>query len=184
MSITGDEAAMDLEAVLLEIERLQSANAELRTDLEECKDQLFDLLQKSNDVPEQAIKDAFGRIINSIESWVDDISGEERFQDEFRNQYQVNLQSSSRKDLFKKLGLGKQYSDITWQITLGRQGTCHNIILSLLIARWLVDDVFLRLGQTGDSLYPFGLVTSEVDFIQTVERAMDSTAENGSKSPL
>lgn len=174
MTANSETAGTTLEDALTEIASLENTNAQLLTDLEECRDQLFALVQKSNDIPEQTIKDAFIRIIEGIESWIDDISGDESFPIDFRLQYQRNLQSGSRDTLFRKL-FKQHCSDITWQTNLSQVTNCHYAILSLLISRWLVGNIFLASDEVQDwNLYPVGLSPNQISFVRQVERAMAS----------
>ncbi|ROW11792.1 hypothetical protein VPNG_04959 [Cytospora leucostoma] len=94
----------------IEVERL-------RTDLASCTDQLFDILQKENDVPEQGIKDSFNSILTGIESWIDEVSSEDNFDalfkkrtDELGNLYphgipddEINLLARIQEDMRENL---------------------------------------------------------------------------------
>lgn len=163
---------LSLQEALTEIQRLNGENVQLRSDLEECKDQLFDLLQKQNDIPEQAIKDTLIQITEGIDSWIDDVSGDERF--DFKVQYQRNIQSQNRGQIFATLGTS---TDLAWQTNMSKLGTCHYAVLSLVISHWVIDEVLLLRVRNRWPLHPFGLSESQAEVFQDVQLAMKSESD-------
>lgn len=174
MALTGDyPQGMSLDDALDEIDRLARDNEQLRSDLEDCKDRLIELLQKENDIPEKTIKDALLSIFKSIDSWIDDISGDEKF--DFKSQWIKNLQSPNRRENLSVLGLESRCLELEWQVKLGKLETCHYVILSLVISRSLCKDIFrLKEAERWGSVYPLGLEESEVDWLVEIQKSLAS----------
>lgn len=161
-----------LEQALEEIKLLTGKNDELSDDLEECRDQLFTLLQKESDVSEQTISDAYSRIFEGLDSWIDEISTTDGFEVTFKSRYQEVLKRS-KEERTKTLGLGWVCQDIEWLIKLGKLETCRYVVLALIVTRCLVEQVFrLEDSDNWDNIYPFGLPAKEVDFLFQVQEAM------------
>jgi hypothetical protein len=174
---------ISLDEALEEIERLTRVNEQLNNDLDDCKDQLFELLQKENDVPEQTVKEAFVSVFEGIDSWIDDISSDEKF--DFKSQYTKNLQSDNRRETFGVLGLDPQCLELEWQRKLGQLETCHYVVLSLVIARCLVQDIF-RFNQASrwGNIYPLDLGNGYIDFLVEIQKTMASDSLRRGLFPL
>ncbi|KUI66986.1 hypothetical protein VM1G_02305 [Cytospora mali] len=157
-----------------EMEKLRQENEQLRTDLEDCKDQLFDILQKDNDIPEQDIKDSFARIFTGIDSWIDEISSESGFEADFKSRYLQNLHANDKKKKFADLGLDlRYYTNISWLVELSKSKCCHIVVISLAISDFLTHEVF-RKEKTNEwgNLYPHGIDDDDVNFLVRVQEDM------------
>ncbi|ORY66497.1 uncharacterized protein BCR38DRAFT_430487 [Pseudomassariella vexata] len=149
-----------------EIEWLISLNDQLHADLEDCKDQLFEILQKENDVPEQTIKEAFTTILEGIEYWIDEISSHRHF--DFKEQWARNLQNN-RKEKLADLGLHQRCHDITWQMKLGELPNCYFVILSMVIAKTIFGEILSHQG-----IFPVGLPRGHIDLVKDLQGIMAS----------
>ncbi|KAH8894352.1 hypothetical protein GQ53DRAFT_839951 [Thozetella sp. PMI_491] len=161
---------------LQEIIRLRKENAGLVQDLDACKDQLFELMRKENDIPEHSVKEAFASVFDGIESWIDELSSDENFDTIFKAQYLQNLKSNSRREDFSILGLDPRYLEMSWTMKLGKLDTCHFIILSLVIARCVTEDI-IRLSQipeVGGPL-PFGLPSEAINLVKRLQHTMSTS---------
>ncbi|KAJ8123154.1 hypothetical protein ONZ43_g826 [Nemania bipapillata] len=114
----SDSFGLSLEEAVSKIQQLERDNIQLSHDLEECKDRLFDMLLRENDIPEQQVKDEFIRIFEGIDSWIDDVSGDEDF--DFKPDYAKILQRNDRESLFKDLGLEYGCLEISWAVKLDK----------------------------------------------------------------
>ncbi|KAH6647880.1 hypothetical protein BKA67DRAFT_400161 [Truncatella angustata] len=163
-----------LEQALEEIKQLTSWNEELHDDLEECRDQLFTLLQKESDVSEQAISDAYSRIFEGLDSWIDEISTHEGFGLTFKSRYLENMKRS-KEERSKILAINWVCQDIEWLTKLGKLETCRYVVLALVVTRCLMEDVFrVEDSEERDHIYPFGLSSKEIEFLVQVQEAMAS----------
>lgn len=173
---SSGDLGISLEEAVSKIEQLETDNSQLRQDLEDCKDQLFDILQQENDIPEQQVKDEFVSIFDGIDSWIDDVSGDERF--DFKAHYAGIMQRNDRKTPFKRLGLESECLEMPWAMKLSGLETCHYIILSLAISRFVVENVFkMDLNVESRDLFPPGISQDEIGFIKRVENGMRSDSE-------
>jgi len=173
--LLGD-SGISLEEAVAKIEQLENENRQLTHDLEACRDQLFDILQQENEIPEQRVKDEFIRIFEAIDSWIDDVSGDERF--DFKANYSRTMHRNDRKIRFEDLGLEYECLEMPWVMKLGELETCHYVVLSLAITRCVVEDLFgTRPKLKSRDLFPPGILPEQMDFIKHVEYAMESDSE-------
>ncbi|KAK3935218.1 hypothetical protein QBC46DRAFT_272232, partial [Diplogelasinospora grovesii] len=174
-SPTQSNPEPSLDEALQEILRLRRENDELSNDLENCKDQLFEFMKKENDIPEHAVKETFASIFYGIESWIDEISSEENFDSNFKAHTQ-HLQSSRRREHFADLGLDSRYFDIEWTAKLKQLDTCYYMILSLVIAKCLFQDI-IRLGRNDEwgAQLPFGLPPDLIRLLELLQQTMSDT---------
>jgi len=185
MDATDDPlAALTREQALEHIRQLTFRNEELSHDLEDCRDQLFELLQKENDISEQSIGEAFTRIFEGIDSWIDEISSIENFDTIFKSHYLENL-THDREGKFRTLPLPRACQGIEWQANkLGKLETCRYVVLSSVIARCLVEDVFRgRESHRWECVFPLGLDYDDISLLVEVQSAMASDVlKKGSSS--
>lgn len=175
METTDDfPSALDLEQALEHIRQLTFRNEELSHDLEDCRDQIFELLQKDNDIPEQSIGDSFTRIFEGIDSWIDDISSSENFGEIFKSQYQESL--SHREAKFRPLFLPQACPSIEWLTDkLGNLETCRYVVLSSAIAQFLMKYVFrVPESRRWECVFPFGLCFDDIMLLVEAQSAMAS----------
>lgn len=173
-SETTTAPELTLEQALEQIEELTAKADELSEDLEYCRDQLFTLLQRESDVSEQSIIDAFRRIFEGLDSWIDEISTSEGFETEFKSQYNKNL-TRSMEDRSKTLGLSWLCQDIGWLTRLGKLKTCRYAVLTLVVTRCLKENVFrLEDSENWEHIYPFGFPNMDVELLVQVQEAMAS----------
>lgn len=153
------------------IQKLNAKNEELSSDLEDCREQLFNLLQKENDIAEQPISDAFSRIFEGIDSWIDEVSANENFEMGFKSLYKKNL-THGKEDKFRSLGLPQCCLEIDWLVKLGELETCRYVVLTLVILPTLKK--IFQVGKHCDSgnIYPVGMATSQLEVLEEVQRAM------------
>lgn len=159
------------------IQQLTARNEELSHDLEDCREQLFELLQKENDISEQAIGDAFNRIFEGIDSWIDDISSFGGFEENFKASYQENL-TRDRDGKFRYLGLHSACRGIEWVAgRLGNLETCRYVVLSLAVSRCLAEYVFrVHQAQEWGAIFPLGIPDHDISLLVEVQSAMASDA--------
>ncbi|KAK3938879.1 hypothetical protein QBC46DRAFT_409792 [Diplogelasinospora grovesii] len=159
-----------------EILWLRRENYILGNDLRMCTDQLLELLRNENEITEHAVKEAFASIFSGIEVWIDEISGGEDFESNFKAQYTQHLQSSRRREHFAELGLDSRYFDIEWTAKLKQLDTCHYTILSLVIAQCLFQDI-IRLGRNDElgAQLPFGLSSELRRLLELLQQKMSDT---------
>lgn len=165
----------------VEIERLRRENEQLRADLEDCKDQLFDLLQKENDVPEQAIKDSFNSIITGIDYWMDEVFTEASVETIFKRKFLQNIKANDKKKRFADLGLERRfYANTAWLIELSKSEACHNVVISLVISDFLTHEIF-RTEQANDlgNAYPHGVSDEDVDLLVRIQKHMRNDLQRG-----
>ncbi|KAI1128577.1 hypothetical protein F5Y10DRAFT_174736 [Nemania abortiva] len=180
---SSDNSDISLEGAVAKIEQLENENRQLVHELEECKDQLFELLQQENDIPEQQVKDEFIRIFDAVDSWIDDVSGDENF--DFKSRYSKTMQRSDRRDLFKELGLEAECLEMPWAMKVGGLETSHYVVLSLAITHFIVTDIFkVSPWRESRDLFPPGISVAERGVIRRVESAMGSEPDTlkGDKS--
>ncbi|KAK7733992.1 hypothetical protein SLS53_007987 [Cytospora paraplurivora] len=171
-------------AAQVEIEELRQEVERLRTDLASCTDQLFDILQKENDVPEQGIKDSFNSILTGIESWIDEVSSEDDFDALFKSRYYQNLYANDKKKRFADLGLDRRYySDMNWLVELMRLESCHRVVISLVISNFLTHEIFRkeRTDELGN-LYPHGIPDDEINMLARIQDDMRENLQRGTFS--
>ncbi|GAW13051.1 hypothetical protein ANO14919_024290 [Xylariales sp. No.14919] len=171
----SDDSAISLESALEKIEQLENENIQLAHDLDECRDLLFDILQKENEVPEQRVKDTFIRIFSAIDSWIDEVSVDDEF--DFKSRYASNIHSTSLKNSFQDLGLKGGCLDISWAKKLGELGACYYIILSLVVTRHVVEKIFGVGQKSKGDLFPPGITHKQIDFLEQVKNAMGSDSD-------
>lgn len=165
-----------------EIKRLKRDNYQLRADLENYRSQLLDILFTENDIPEQDIKGSFERIFTGIEDWIDEASSAENFQTMFRNNYLETIEDTNGK-CFDDLGFdsGSPYHrNLAWFRKLGKLDTCYRVIISLVISKFLIDDMF-RKEKTDElgNLYPHGLSKNDIDVLARIQRDMRVNLKRG-----
>ncbi|RWA07358.1 hypothetical protein EKO27_g7742 [Xylaria grammica] len=171
----SDDLAISLESALEKIEQLENENIQLAHDLDECRDLLFDILQKENEVPEQRVKDEFLRIFVAIDSWIDEVSVDDEF--DFKNRYASNIHSTSLKNSFRGLGLKGGCLDISWAKKLGELEACRYVVLSLAVTRHVVEEIF-GVGQEPEGdLFPPGIIQKQIDVMEQVKNAMGSDSD-------
>ncbi|KAI0420707.1 hypothetical protein F5X98DRAFT_382693 [Xylaria grammica] len=171
----SDDSAISLESALEKIEQLENGNIQLSHDLDECRDLLFDILQKENEVPEQRVKDEFIRIFVAIDSWIDEVSVDDEF--DFKNRYASNIHGASLKNSFRGLGLKGGCLDISWAKKLGELEACRYVVLSLAVTRHVVEEIF-GVGQEPEGdLFPPGIIQKQIDVIEQVKNAMGSDSD-------
>lgn len=163
---------------------LYRENERLRKDLEDCRDQLFQIMQKGNDIPEGDIKNAFNMIYSGIDSWIDEVSCEETLEESFKKEFKRKAQNKSS---FAALGLHPQcYSDINWLVgQLGKLRYCLHIVVSLAISKFLMDEIF-RNEQTDHwgNLYPHGLSDEQIEFLVETQVKMKDKLQRGMLSTI
>ncbi|KAI1736877.1 hypothetical protein F4680DRAFT_468738 [Xylaria scruposa] len=170
-----NDSAISLESALEAIQQLENENKQLAHDLEECRDQLFDVLQKQYEIPEQRIKDDFTRIFLAIDSWIDDVSVDDRF--DFKERYASNIHSTMFKDIFQDLGLKGGCLDISWAKKLGELEACHYVVLSLLVTCYVVEDIFGVGPRLKGDPFPPGIMPKQITFIEKIKNAMGSDSD-------
>ena len=171
-----DSTDVSLKEAVAKIEELEGENIRLTHDLEECRDLLFDILQQENDIPEQRVKDEFIQIFQAIDSWIDEVSGDERYN--FKYRYASIMDRKDRKTILEDLGLEYGCLQMPWAMKLGELETCPYIVLSLAITRCVVEDVFgINPKLKSRDLVPPGISRRQQDFIKRVEDAMTSPSE-------
>ncbi|KAI0865908.1 hypothetical protein F4860DRAFT_200032 [Xylaria cubensis] len=168
--------AIALESALERIKQLEDENEQLALDLDECKNQLSDILQRPNEVSEQKVKDDFDRVFGAIDSWISDVSADDGFN--FKAKYANNIHSTRLKNSFRDLGLKGGCFDISWAKKLGELEACHYVVLSLAITRFVVEKIFgdVDLRPKGD-LFPPGITKKQKDFIEQVKTVMGSDSD-------
>jgi hypothetical protein len=172
---TRDRQPQSLKEALEDIAQLKEQNAQLNNELEDCQDRLLELLQKENDVPEQALKQEFIRIFDSIEAWIDDVSGDENF--EFDDRWNSRIENNHLEQLILSLGLDESCNDPEWLEKLRVLGTCHYVVLSLVIARCLMEDIFrYNLTVSWGDIYPLSLEEDVIEGIVEMQDVMASDA--------
>ncbi|KAG6358850.1 hypothetical protein INS49_012369 [Diaporthe citri] len=155
------------------IESLRQENETLRRDLEDCKDQLFEVLHKGNDIPEDDIKAAFSRVYSGIDAWIDEITYERGHEETFRAHFKKKIQDGYG---LESLGFHRRcYSNVEWRVRLSKLPHCFHIIVSLIISKFLTDEVFrtAKLDQWRH-LCPHGLSDNEINLLVRLQEAMRS----------
>lgn len=161
-----------------DLERLRLENEMLRKDLEDCKDQLFEALHKSNDIPEGDIKAAFSRVYSGIDAWIDEIACEDGYEEAFRAHFKKKIQDGS--DL-ESLGFHHRcYSSVEWRVRLSKLPHCFHIIVSLLISKFLTDEVF-RVARADEwsHLCPHGLSDHDIKTLVRLQDVMRTKLHRG-----
>ncbi|KAJ8133514.1 hypothetical protein O1611_g104 [Lasiodiplodia mahajangana] len=183
MNRSHDELGISLEEATAKIRRLENENRQLSRDLEDHKGCRFDILQQENDIPEQRVKEAFIRIFDGVNSWIDDVSRDETF--DFKAGYAKAMQRANRRTLFRELGLESGCLEMPWAMKLGGLETCHYVVLSLAITHFIVTDVFEANPECESrDLFPPGISPEQRDLIKRVESVMgsDSNKVKGDKN--
>lgn len=171
-----------LKEALLEVQALQNENQMLQDDLEDCRDQLFDLLQKGNDIPEREVKDSYLSVFSGVETWIDEISTDDDFEASFKAQFQRNMQRDDRRQLFATLGLGPHRE---WQEELGNSEACYYVVLSLAISQCITQGIF-RLRGISDwegVIYPLGIEDAHIDWLMEIQKTMSDVLRRGQRGP-
>lgn len=183
-SSQGDDEPGSSTGTLHRMHILYRENERLRKDLEDCRDQLFQIMQKGNDIPEGDIKNAFNMIHSGIDNWIDEVSCEDALEESFKKQFKRKAQNKSS---FAALGLHPQcYSDINWLVgQLGKLRYCLHIVVSLAISKFLTDEIF-RNQQTEHwgNLYPHGLSDEQIEFLVETQVKMRDELQRGTLSPV
>lgn len=162
------------------IESLRAENIALRRDLEDCKDQLFDVLQKGNDITESDIKAAFSRVYSGIDAWIDELGSEDDYEEAFRTQFKTIIQDSTGSRL-ASLGFHRRcYLDVKWRVTLSNLPHCFHIIMSMIISNFLTEQIF-RTAKADEwgHLYPHGLSEPEIINLVHLQAVMRTMLRRG-----
>ena len=158
---TGTET---VEEPLSEIDRL-------RNDLDECRTQLFALLNQDEQVSEGSIEKEYYEISDAIDTWVREVFGESTT---FRNTLNRNLKDRKTRRQLKEAGL-EPASPHFEQIL--KAETCRLLVPSRLIWSYLRERIF-------QEPYPIGLSEQHYRTISKAEEVMErrSSGEYGKYS--
>lgn len=171
-------------ATLHHMDSLHEENERLRKDLEDCRDQLFQLMRKGNDTPESEIKNAFKMIHSGIGSWIDEVCCEDTIEESFKANFKRKAQNKAS---FASLGLHSQcYSDITWLVDhLGKLRYCLHIVISLAISHFLTNEIFRKeKTEQWGNLYPHGILETDISRIVDLQGKMKDELHRGTFTPL
>lgn len=160
------------------IESLLLENAALRQDLEDCKNQLFEVLQKGNDITESDIKAAFARVYSGIDVWIDELGSEDGYEEAFKDQFITKIRDGSS---LKSLDFHRHcYSDVKWRVSLSNSPYCFQIIMSMIISKFLKDNIFrtAKVDEWGN-LYPHGLKEHEIKNLVQLQEVMKTKLRRG-----
>ncbi|KAF3760675.1 hypothetical protein M406DRAFT_353489 [Cryphonectria parasitica EP155] len=165
------EGRSNMDSAERDMESLQKENERLRQDLDDCRGQLFQILQRTKGVPESDIKNAFHAIYSGIDAWIDEAFAEESLESAFHNQFR---RAKSEKERFRSLGLHPQcYADIKWISDFGRLEYCFHIVLCRVISKFLTDITFRgKETKEWEHLYPHSLTKEEIVKLVDLQRAM------------
>lgn len=162
-----------------DIESLRLENETLRRDLEDCKDQLFEVLQKGNGITESDIKAAFSRVYSGIDAWIDELGSEDGYEEAFRDKFIKNnrVNGSNLKDL----GFHRRcYSDVTWRVKFSNSPQCFPVIMSMLISKFLKECMFRTVkDDEWGNLYPHGLTEDEIKHLLQMQDVMRNKLRRG-----
>lgn len=168
------------ETTTYSIDSLYEENERLRKDLEDCRDQLFQLLQKGNDTPENDIKHAFHMIYSGVDSWIDEVSCEDTLGESFKAQFKRKVQSKSS---LASLGLHPQCSsDSVWLVDhLGRLRDSLRIVVSLVISHFLTNEIFRqeKTEKKWGNLYPHAMDEVSIEEIVEMQGKMKDELQRG-----
>jgi len=132
---------------------LETQNASLRQDLQNCKDDLF-RLQPANQAPDSIISQHFESLNNAISDWVDDEVA--RFADEWEKHHGD-----------EPLEIFHHGANEDWETILARYpGTGGEYIVRGTISSVLYTELF------DPEVFLFGLPATERDFLRKVESEM------------
>lgn len=159
-------------------ESLLQENAALRRDLEECRDQLFEGLQKGNDITESDVKAAFARVYSGIDLWIDELGSEDGYEEAFRDQSETKIWNGSG---LASLEFHRRcYSDEKWCVKFSNLPSCFQIIISMVISKFLTDNIF-RTAKADEwgHLYPHGLKEHEIKHLIQMQDVMRTQLRRG-----
>lgn len=160
------------------IESLLQENAALREDLEDCKNQLVEVLQTRNDITESDIKAAFQRVYSGIDVWIDELGSEDGYEEAFRDQSETKIWNGSG---LESLGFHRRcYSDEKWCVKFSNLPNCFHIIISMVISKFLTDNIFrtVKADEWGH-LYPHGLKEHEIKHLVQLQEVMRTKLRRG-----
>ena len=151
---SGDkDRVKTIERPLYEIDRLQG-------DLEECRTQVFALLNQDEQVSEGTIADEYRGISDAVDIWVDEVFGDVAA---FRRVLERNLKDEKTVRQMEEAGLDPQSPHFE-QIL--KADTCNLLIPCCLIWSHLNDKIFQR-------KYPIGLSEQHELTVHEAEEVME-----------
>lgn len=120
---------------------IDQLNEQLKSQQEQVdvyRGQLLELSQSQSDVSEDAITKTFQSIFTGVELWIDELVGKPDFEEQFAGYFTKQLlEPRAERDLSDMTN----NADVDWH-RVGRSESCPYIILSLVIADRLDQDVF------------------------------------------
>jgi hypothetical protein len=135
------------------LETLKEENTRLKVDLEDCKIRLFELLYEDNQISDGTIRKEFEAICEFIDKWIDEVFKESDFTGRFSFILKKEPENLARFGLYPVADSEKESEGVLGMTWLGRKDTCSNIVLSLVIWRFLENHIFnepFPIGTTKD----------------------------------
>ena len=161
------------------VQGLRAENAFLQQELNACKIKLLRLQQSDDQISDTSIQQQGEHLRISLDRWVDDALYEET--KDFRETYSRHFKSELTTGYLEDLGLcdGKQLAKSAsnwWGINwLGMQPCCNCVVVSLVIWRFLEQQIFRRSVPIGtsshDPRYP-DRTQDEIQFLEGIYEAI------------
>lgn len=150
-------------------DKLQQENERLHEDNERLSARVVSLSQGEYQITDDKITKKYREIRDGIDLWIDELQDGERR--DFRTNYQAVLKHKDRENMFHDLGFKAGCLDEKWEEQLGRLETCIYVILGMVIAQLLKNEIFLR-------NYPAGVTETQIRVLDKIHNAMVSSPQS------
>jgi hypothetical protein len=163
------------------ISKLRQERAILTQELEFCKGEMLDLLTEENDISEQEIREDFANVLRGVDSWLDDVSGDQDFDPRVHFRQVMSDKKRECGAYFHRLGVAQELVDLTDR---ENSRVSHYAILSLVLIGEVIECVFgldLKQPERSLDLHIWGLTEPQTEFLHVIQQAMDGRAGEGSE---
>lgn len=172
------------------LEEATKANISLHSYIEELEDQLhsnkdqvdayreqiLELSQSQDDVSDDAIRKTLQSVFDGIESWIDELSSQQGFDDQFSAHFATRLKNPKAQSFLTER---THDAGVDW-VKVGRSDNCTYTILSLVIGDRLQHEVFrIPEAPSYGHIYPIEVPGEYARVLRQVQEKIRSTDKEG-----
>lgn len=140
------------------------------------REQLLELSQSQDDVPEDKIQRAFQSVFDGVELWIDELSSQPGFDEHFARNFILRLREPKVENLLSEM---TNNSGVDW-MRVGHSQYCTYTIFSLVLGDFLERDVFRLLESSKyGHIYPYELRKEHMKVLSEVQHKMKGKEADG-----